>query len=637
MSAAALQHDLPTAVAPPAPAAGGHSRWPSALGLALVVVVAVAAVHWPAVRAEALYFDDGMYLTENALVQNPSWDSLATFFGEVQTPSTVRGYYQPLTMTTLMLDVARGGRPNNLRPFHETSIVLHAVNAGLVAIILWQLFGNAWTAALLALLFGVHPVMVEPVPWVSERKTLLATLFALLAIIAYLRYTRRRGWGLYFAVAALFVLALLSKPTTTPLPVMLLLLDYWPLRRLRWGTLRKTIGEKIPLLCISAISAVVTVISQATAARVILPQERGPLHIPLTLTHNVVFYLYKLIWPTNLSSNYTYPDPFDLTHGMVLAGVIGTVVLTILVLVALRWSRAPLTAALIYFIMLFPTMGVIGFTNVIASHKYLYLPVIGILMLLALGATRLWSAAGGRGAVSLGRVAIVVSALAAAGVCSAATRHQIAQWDNTIKLYRYMLQFDPDDFALQAGFGHALVRAGQVEEGLEYLERAVERSPEHYVSLNNLGLAYAQQERWDEALDCFRRAIDARPSVSASYGNAARALGRLGRLDEARRYLEKAIEIDPHAADAHNSLAVMAAGARDWPKAEKHFRAAIAANPGYPNAYVGLARVLAIQGEMDEALETCERGLVADPKNDLLIRLRDQIMTQQATAPRGSP
>jgi len=171
-----------------------HSKPQPALlaGLTLGVVLIVLAIHWPVLKAQALSFDDAQFLTENPLVQNPSWTSVRRFMGEVFEPSTVGGYYMPLSMISLMLDTAAGGSPNNLMPFHRTSLLLHGVNTALIILLIYQLFGRAWIAAAVGLLFGAHPMTVEPIAWVGERKTLLAAFFAFLSLMAYVRYYELR-------------------------------------------------------------------------------------------------------------------------------------------------------------------------------------------------------------------------------------------------------------------------------------------------------------------------------------------------------------------------------------------------------------------------------------------------------------
>ncbi|MGB9625924.1 MAG: hypothetical protein ACPMAQ_13800, partial [Phycisphaerae bacterium] len=267
-------------------------------GVIVVVTVAVVAVHWPALSAQALSFDDSAYLVENDLVRHPGWASARRFLTEVRAPSTVPGYYQPLAMISLMLDYAMGGRPEYLRPFHRTSLALHAANTALIVVLLYGLIGamgrygktgnqgdahtrgkrgvglgepscRALVAGGIGLLFGLHPLTVEPIPWVGERKTLLAAFFSLWSLVLYVRYARAGGRPWYVASLTAYLLALMSKPTSTPLPAAMLLLDFWPLGRLGW----RAVIEKVPFLLVGGVSAVITYISQAGTASVVLPGE----------------------------------------------------------------------------------------------------------------------------------------------------------------------------------------------------------------------------------------------------------------------------------------------------------------------------------------------------------------------------
>ncbi|HSW45800.1 MAG TPA: hypothetical protein VLM89_09535, partial [Phycisphaerae bacterium] len=340
--------------------------------LVAMVLAAVAVVHYPALSARAIAFDDEQYLVENRLVRQPGWTSTWRFLSEVLEPSTVGGYYQPLTMISLMADVAAGGRPDNLRPFHRTSLILHAINTGLVVWLLFMLFRHLWVAAAVGLLFGLHPLTVEPIPWIGERKTLLAAFFSLISLILYVRHSRSSGYRWYCGCLVAYILALMSKPTSTPLPLVFLLMDFWPLGRLSW----RSVIEKLPLLAVGAVFAVITVVSQGRTAHITMPTEYSPARIPLLLCHNIVFYPLKMIWPVHLTSHYPLPEPMSPADPMILAGLIGTCVLIPALLLSLRRTRACATGWLIFFLMLLPTTGIIGFTTVIASDKYAYLPAI---------------------------------------------------------------------------------------------------------------------------------------------------------------------------------------------------------------------------------------------------------------------
>ena len=323
--------------------------------LLFAVAIVVGWVYHPALGATAIWVDDQQYVTDNPLVLNPSWGAVTQFLSEVQHPSTVMGYYQPLTMISLMLDSAMGGGPDRLQPFHRTSLTLHIINTTLVIVLLILLFDEPYTAAMVGLLFGVHPLTVEPVSWIADRKTLLATFFALGALIAYVKYTHARalekaeasrktgvrilhmrlsvGW--YGGAAACYALALLSKPTSTPLPILFLLLDYWPLRRLERGAIR----EKIPFLVLGAIATGVTILSQQSTAIIQYPSYQSWSAVLLAICYNVSFYLWKMIWPVHLSAFYVRPDPMSVASPILLAGLVGTVMLLSLTSISLFWNE----------------------------------------------------------------------------------------------------------------------------------------------------------------------------------------------------------------------------------------------------------------------------------------------------------
>jgi hypothetical protein len=513
--------------------------------LIIIVAIAVIATHWPMLSAKAFSFDDIQYLSENLLVQNPSLASAWRFLVEVLKPSTVHGYYQPLAMISIMLDYAMGGRDDNLQPFHRTSLALHVANTALVIVLLYLLFDRAWVAAMVGLLFGVHPMTVEPSVWISDRKTLLATFFALWCLILYICFTRKKSWRFYSACLLTYVLSLMSKPTSTPLPVLLLLLDYWPIRRIS----KQTVLEKLPFFVVGGISAIITYISQKGTASVAVPAKYDLGRIPLTFCHNIIFYLYKMFWPVNLSSHYAFPNVLRLSDPMVLAGVIGTCILIPSLVISLHWTRALLTGWLIFFVAILPTMQVIEFSDVIASDKFAYLPSIGLLMILAWFLAHLW------GSASLNRIGIrqagliaVVLVLAASE--SVAARHYLVHWQDTESLWRYMVRITPWAPAPHRGLGDALLRNGKVEEAISEYKQHIQLMPNSCAALNNLAWILAtngnpQVRNPAEAVELAERAYkitpyDRRPET---LDTLAAAYAAAGRFDEAVRVAEKAMEL----------------------------------------------------------------------------------------------
>ena len=362
----------------------GFRRGFALAAAALLVGALVCAIHWPVLHTRALSIDDAEFVTKNPLVRTPGWPSVGRFFGEVLNPSTVRGYYLPLSMTSLMLDYAMGGRPGDPRVFHRTSLALHALNTILILLILYRLFGALVPATLTALLFGLHPLTVEPTAWIGERKTLLATCFALASILGYLQHARGKGRGWIGASVGLFVLALLSKPTVTLLPVLLLMLDRWPLRRLG----RAAVIEKWPFYLVSLASGVITLISHQRTAGLGGADYAG---LPLRAGYLLEFYLWKMVWPGDLSCVYPQPAPFAISNPAVLLGLAVTSLVALLLIWTAKRHPGPLTGWLFFVVAIAPTLGLVQYSWIIASDKYAYFPALGILMVIGYGLTAAWS------------------------------------------------------------------------------------------------------------------------------------------------------------------------------------------------------------------------------------------------------
>jgi tetratricopeptide (TPR) repeat protein len=498
-----------------------------------------------------------------------------------------------------MFDYSLGGRVENLLPFHRTSLALHAANTALIIVLLYLLFDEVWIAAAIGLLFGLHPMTVETIPWVGERKTLLAAFFALWSLFFYIRYTHVRRnvtpakggtriqspvgystWGFYIACLFFYLLALTSKPTSTPLPVLMLLLDFWPLKRIKW----QSFLEKIPFFILGGISAIITYISQTRTAGSTLPTETGIWHIPLILCHNIIFYLYKIIWPVNLSSHYPFPDPLNFSQPMVLAGVIGTFILIPLLLISLCWTRAAFTGWLFFFIAILPTMGIIGFTNVIASDKFAYLPSFGLLMILASLLCNPWLKTN---VISGSKsVVIILFILILASAESLATRSYLTCWRNSIGLCEYMVSKVPNAApSLHYNLGVAYGELGRWQEATEAFKQAIRIKPDYADAHNNLGAAYSKLGRWQEAVDEYKQAIKIKTDYAEAHYNLGTTYSKLGRYQEAIDEYKQTIRIKPDYADAHNNLGIVYGELGRYQEAVESYKQAIIIKPDYTENY----------------------------------------------------
>ncbi len=512
--------------------------------LALLVGAVAIIAHWPALDAAALTFDDDEYLVRNPLMQSPSWQGLGRFWTEMARPSTVPGYYQPLAMTSLLADVAMGGRPADLRPFHRTSLALHAINAVLVFVVLSQLLHAPIPAAIAAMLFGVHPLAVESICWVGERKTLLATGLALLSISLYLRHARTRRWPTYGLSLFFFMLALTAKPSVMTLPFVLLILDVWPLRRLDGQALI----EKLPFLLIAISGAVVAYVSQSNTYGVTVPGDENAPNPILILAHNIAFYLKKVAWPTQMSAYYPFPQPLDMTNGLVLAGVIA--IPSLLIAAFATCKRAPTLAAglAIFAIALLPAIGLIGFHPVIAADRHLYFPILGLLLPLA--ALFDWLLRRRFHAMP------IVAGLAFV-LLTRQTRQTIGHWHDSISLFSYFVQIAPDSAAPQARLGAAHLTAGKAAAAIPPLMRSLELRPNQPNTLRRLGEAQILMGQAAESVKSLEAAHALRPNSFRITRDLAWAHLAVGNADASIKYFQMARAINPNHPDLLNDLKLL--------------------------------------------------------------------------------
>jgi len=599
------------------------------LGTALTVLLLVAAAavvvaaHWPALSVGALCFDDHDFLTANPLVRNPGWDSASRFFREVLAPSTVPGYYIPLAMVSLMFDAAGGATQENLVPIHRTSLLLHVATTLLAIVLLRQLCGRFWPALVAGLLFGLHPLTVEPVAWVAERKTVLAGFFAMVTLVLYVRAVRQRERLSFAGAVVAYALALLSKPTVLPLPVILVLLDVWPLGRLkgmRTGreaaisrNVRRSVIEKLPFFALALAAGAITLLSHQRTADLGVFEDFTPFQGLLFVFYKPVFYLGKLFVPASLSPCYEPPQPFALTHPLVLASVAVLTLLTVAVVALRRRSPAGWVGLAILIAGLAPTLGLVQYSWVILSDKYLYvLPLLGPLFL----ATALLDRAFANDAAGRARArrhAAAIICLLALGGLFAATRAQWSNWRDTVTLYRHMIARTPQVALLHSNLALEYERLGRIDEALRAHEQAVRLRPGRTEYHGNLASALLRAGRPEQAIAEYEKALPENPRAAAVHASVADALITLGRYDEAFARLDEALRLDPRLASAHNNRGRALTLLGRTEEARASFEQAVAYDPLQFTALGNLGGLLAREGRYAEAVAYFERALAVNP------------------------
>jgi tetratricopeptide (TPR) repeat protein len=465
----------------------------------------------------------------------------------------------------------------------------------LILLVLYRLFGAVVPAAVAALLFGMHPLTVEPVVWIGERKTLLATFFALAGVLAYLEHLRRGGRGWRLASLALYVLALLSKPTVVMLPLLLLLLDAWPLRRLRWEAVR----EKWPYFLLSLGSGIITVLSHERTATISSMTAVDYLHWPLHAGYLLAFYLAKIVWPTGLTSVYPPPDPFSLANPVVALGLATVVALTIILVRAARRRPGPLVGWLWFVIAIIPTLGLVQYSWVIASDKYVYFPALGFLMLICAGIGAAWDRR--RFSRLASRAALVIVAILLLAAETRGVRAALRPWSDTFGLFQHMEKLAPKAPALQNSFGILMMERSVPEQAIRHFRRAVEFSPGFQEARYNLGLALASRGETEEAIEHLRMANRLAPTDPDAVFGLGVALRLAGRPDEAAREFQRGLRLRPRSVAAYAQVGDMLALGGHADEACDQFRQAVAIEPQVADLRFKLASALVLANHPQEA------------------------------------
>ena len=508
----------------------------------LALLLATFAVYAQVRHFDFVNYDDPDYTTGNLRVrQGLTEQGLAWAL-----TSRDAANWFPVTWVSHMLDCQFFGSESGWHHLHN--VLLHALAAILLCIFLKRATGARWRSALVACLFALHPLHVESVAWVAERKDVLSACFWFLTLWVYVWYAERPGWGRYLAVASGLCLGLMAKPMVVTLPFVLLLLDYWPLARLGQQR-RKAIWEKLPLLALSGAAATITYLVQEHAGAVkALPLETRLANATLSCT----LYIIKTFWPSRLAVFYPYPRDFAflplLAAGLLLATVTAGVIV-------LR-RRAPylLTGWGWFAVTLVPVIGLVQVGGQARADRYMYIPLVGLLIMLVWGAAEVLERL-------RARVLAIPLGAAACLACAALTWIQVGYWRNSETLFRHALEVTEDNSVANHNLGGYLMASpGRLSEALPYLETAVRIDPDSAPAHTDLGSALAKAGRLPEAIAQFKAAVLLAPGAPIPHNNLGSALTEAGRLPEAIAEFQTALRLDPDYDEARRNLAAAQAG-----------------------------------------------------------------------------
>jgi len=614
---------------PPAPASRGD--WLLAAGLAAATLAAYAQCF----GFDFVGFDDPQYVTDNARVLSGfTAESVAWAFR-----TSWMGSWHPLTWLSHMLDAQLYGA--DPAGHHATGVLLHVANTVALFAVLRAATGARGRSALVAALFGLHPLHVESVAWVAERKDVLSTFFGLLAIAAYVGYVRRPSLVRYALVALAFAASLMSKPMLVTLPFALLLLDYWPLRR---PPAPRTGLDKLPLLAMSLAMAVLTLLTQAGS----MSSER---HLPLDVrvpnaALSAVAYLGQILFPAKLAMY--YPHPYLAENGFPtpsLGWVAAAVALLVAISagVAIARRRYLVTGWCWYLLTLLPVIGLVQVGLQGRADRYTYVPSIGIFLALV------W--AGAEAVAELDRRvpgtrrAVWGAALLALGILGVATWNQSAYWRDSLTLYEHTLAVTGVNPAIRFNYANELKRAGRAEEAIREYRLTLEATPDDPKVRVNLANALREQGRLEDAALEYRRALEQQPRFALAHANLGAVLRAQGHLDAAEAEYRAALELDATPTTAynlanlllqrgerdaaielyqtllawrpearfHNNLAIALESRGDLREALDHYLAALALDPEHARAHNNAGSLLLRLGEPERAIEHLRRALEIDP------------------------
>lgn len=553
--------------------------------LCLLLFLLVFGAFLPAVQNDFTNFDDPQYVTESPQVRSGlNRASVRWAFGINEHV----GFWAPLMTLSHMLDVQMYG----LRPWghHLTSVLLHAINGVLVFLVLRKTTGATWRSLCVAALFALHPLRVESVAWVCERKDVLSTMFWMLALWAYARFAEEvgvpggRSRRFYVLALGFFVLGLMSKPMLVTVPCVMLLLDYWPLKR--WGkeSARGLVAEKLPFFVLSALVSAVTLKAKADVEAV---ESLASLPLLARAENAVVSYARYLgatFWPVDLCVLYPHPGHWPLLTvlgcGLLLLAVSG-------VAVHQRGRRPYLAVGWFWYLgTLVPVIGLVQSGVQSMADRFTYVPSIGVLVLLTWGVCE-WTQ-------RCRRRALVLSLAAAAllTACLALTQRQIGIWADSETLFRHAISVTSNNYVAHCNLGEALTRKGRIDDAIREFEESLRIKPDFAYAHYNLGIVLGRKGRIDDAIGEYQAALRFRPNYAQAYHNLGATQGRLGRFDEAIRLLREALRIRPDYASAHANLGVALGHQGRLDEAIGHLQEAVRLDPDSAEARTNLRTVL---------------------------------------------
>ncbi len=592
--------------------------------ICLLLGAATIIVYWQVKGFDFITLDDRQYILENdALIHATIADGIKWAFTTFYASN-----WHPLTWISHMTDVRIFGLNPGMH--HVTSVIFHILNALLLFLVLERMTGASWRSAAVAALFAVHPLHVESVAWIAERKDVLSAFFWMLTMLVYLQYAHKRTLKRYLVLIIVYILGLMSKPMLVTLPFVLLLLDYWPLNRLKSikkgetsrppaGTAGESEGwdsspsalilEKIPLFACAAISSVITLLAQKSWGAVSSLERIDFSYRIANVVTSYATYLWKTVWPVNLAIFYPYSEVIN----PIAVLLCSTFLVLVTVWVLLYAFRLPYLVVgwLWYLGTMVPVIGIVQVGSQSMADRYTYIPLIGIFIMLAWGLFDL-STRWRRGRAVLGAITAAVLML-----LLAATWVQVGHWKDSATLWRHAAAVTKGNYKAYTHLGFALTMKGDVQGAAGAFQRALEIKPtaEAY---NALGTIYSANSQEDQAIECFSKGLQIEPSNASLRNNLGILLMSLGRADEAIAQFSEVLKINTMDAKARFNLGKALLQKGSSHKAILEFNEVLRINPRNTDALNYLEKAVAAHKETEASLAMLREALKSDPQNPLL-------------------
>ncbi len=602
-----------------------------------LLAIAIIVVYWQVINFDFINFDDHLYITENhIIIQGITLTGIRWAF-----TSMYAANWHPLTWISHMLDVQLFGMNPGMH--HLTNVIFHTLNTLLLFFVLQKMTGALWRSAAVAALFALHPLHVESVAWISERKDVLSTFFWLLTMVGYYWYVQNSSFKRYYLVVFIFILGLLSKPMLVTLPFALLLLDVWPLKRLggdvqiewiggnqscnkvrfssRWPQLSLLIREKIPLIILAIISSGVTFYAQRNGGAV---QPFEHLHFSTRLINSVISYtgyLGKMLLPINLAVLYPYPGSFHPIE--VIISLLIILFITFMTLLFAKQLPYLLVGWFWYLGTLIPVIGIVQVGQQSMADRYTYLPLVGIFIMIVWGLADLiahWQYR--QLATGVFTPLLLIFLMWTSWV-------QVSYWKNSETLFNHTLELTKNNYLAHNNLGIALFHRGDVQAAIRQYQDSLKINPHFENAHFNLGRALAEEKHFDEAVDQFQECIKMNPQDGGVYNNLGNIMAVKGNLNDAIKYYTEALHIDSHQERVYYNLGVIYIQKGNIKKAIGYFIDAIHEKSGYVDAINALESARTAQKKRDDLILRIREMIKSEPNNTILITKLGSIYMQQ--------